>query len=89
MEVLSEYSLHGAAKVGKAERVKALIASGRDVNAKEGQRKRTPANVAAVSGQNKALKLLLEADADVNAGDGVSVTICGMIHLCLYLFTLI
>jgi ankyrin repeat protein len=70
-EVLSKYSLHAAASAGKAEHVRALIAAGLNVNAKGGERERTPAHLAAASGHNKALQLLLDAGADLNAKDWV------------------
>ena len=73
VEVLSEYSLHAAAKAGNAERVSAFIAAGQDVNARDGRRKVTPAHLAAAGGHGEALKLLLDAGADVNAEDYVSL----------------
>ena len=73
-EVLSEYSLHAAAKAGKAERVSSFIAAGQDVNARgtePGDCGQSPAHWAAAGGHGRVLKLLLDAGADVNTEDGV------------------
>ena len=55
--------------VGRAEAfdVSSLIAAGQDVNARGGRRKVTPAHMAAAGRHGEALKLLLDAGADVNA----------------------
>jgi ankyrin repeat protein len=70
LEVLSEHSLHAAAKAGIAERVRAFIAAGRDVNGKEGQHGMTPVHLAVLGGHDEVLKLLLAAGADANATKG-------------------
>ena len=49
--------------------MRALIGAGHDVNASSGQRRMTPAHLAAAGGHDKALKLLLAAGADANAKD--------------------
>ena len=78
LAVLSEYSLHAAAKAGKAERVSALIAAGQDVNAQGGQYfdGMTAAQLAVLGGHDEALKVLLAAGVDVNAKNGV----CQSVH---------
>ena len=75
LAVLSEYSLHAAAKAGKAERVSALIAAGQDVNAQGGQHGMTAAQLAVLGGHDEALKVLLAAGVDVNATNGVSQSV--------------
>ena len=75
LEVLSGYSLHAAAKAGKAERVRALIAAGQDVNAQGGQHGMTAAELAVLGGHDEALKVLLAAGGNVNAKNWVSLSV--------------
>ena len=77
LAVLSEYSLHAAAKAGKAERMSALIAAGQDVNAQGGQHfdGMTAAQLAVLGGHDETLKVLLAAGVDVNAKNGVSQSV--------------
>ena len=87
LEVLSGYSLHAAAKAGKAERVSALIAAGQDVNARGGQYfdgiffgftvgyGMTAAELAVLGGHDEALKVLLAAGGNVNAKNWVSLSV--------------
>ena len=81
LEVLSEYSLHAAAKAGKAERVRALIAAGHDVNAQGGQYfdGMTAAELAVLGGHDEALKVLLAGGANVKARNTVSMVKSAMI----------
>jgi hypothetical protein len=81
LAVLSEYSLHAAAKAGKAERVSALIAAGQDVNAQGGQYfdGMTAAQLAVLGGHDEALKVLLAAGVDVKARNTVSMVKSAMI----------
>ena len=80
LEVLSEHSLHAAAKAGIAERVRAFIAAGRDVNGKEGQHGMTPVHLAVLGGHDEVLKLLLAAGVDANTKNGVSPSIWAHMH---------
>ena len=77
LEVLSGCPLHAAAKAGKAERVRALIAAGQDVNAQGGQYfdGMTAAELAVLGGHDEALKVLLAGGVDVNAKYGVSQSV--------------
>ena len=85
LEVLSEYSLHAAAKAGKAERVRALIAAGQEVNAQGGQYfdGMTAAQLAVLGGHDETLKVLLAAGVDVNAKNGVSPSVHRSLSLSL------
>ena len=78
--VLSEHSLHAAAKAGNAECVGALVAKGHGVNAKGGQHDMTPAHLASAGGHGEALELLVAAGADVNAKDRVSRSLWAHAH---------
>ena len=79
--VLSEHSLHAAAKAGIAECVSALVAKGHGVNAKGGQHDMTPAHLAAAGGHGEALELLVAAGVDHNVKDRVSLSIWAHAHV--------
>ncbi len=65
---IGESDLITASRAGHTERVKALLASGADVNAKD--KDGVPAfMVAAMNGHTETVKALMAAGADVNAKD--------------------
>ncbi len=66
-------SLHQAAADGDVDRVKLLISTGADVNAKNADR-RTPLHLAAALGGKDAVLMLVRSGADINAKDKNSRT---------------
>ncbi len=68
-----ETELHVAAKANDADRVKALIASGAKLDARD-KDQRTPLLVATHADAVNAARVLIEAGADVNARDNIRDT---------------
>jgi ankyrin repeat protein len=68
---LGETALHVCARTGKPEAVKALIASGATVDTIENWRGQTPLMWAAAEGHSAAMRVLIEAGADVNARSSI------------------
>ncbi len=68
-EIAAYDGLHRAAAAGDAEAIRALAASGADLNARDNAG-RTPVHVAAFAASAPALTALAEAGADMNALDG-------------------
>lgn len=66
-------SLNEAAEKGDASRVRSLISSGTDINAKDAEG-RTALMYAARNGQGEVVRILIEAGADVNARDNEGMT---------------
>src|SRR5207244_4291264 len=62
-----ETAVMTAARTGKVEALKVLLARGADVNARESTRGQTALMWAAAEGNAAAVSLLVEAGADVNA----------------------
>ncbi len=65
-EIASYTGLHLAAHEGRVDEINRLIASGADVNARDGAG-RTPAHVAAFASHDAALAALAKGGADMNA----------------------
>jgi ankyrin repeat protein len=68
---LGETALHLCARTGKPAAVKALVASGAVVDTVENWRGQTPLMWAAAEGHADAMKVLIEAGADVNARSSI------------------
>jgi ankyrin repeat protein len=68
---LGETALHVCARTGKPEAVKALIARGATVDTIENWRGQTPLMWAAAEGHADAMRVLIEAGADVNARSSI------------------
>ena len=62
-------TLHKACKKGDIEAVKQHLASGADVNAKDGLYGTTPLHHAAYEDHKEVAELLIDKGSDVNAGD--------------------
>lgn len=76
-EIAAYTGLHAAAARGDAESARRLIASGANVNERDGYR-RTPLHVATFAKQRDIIALLVKAGADINAQerdryDGVTI----------------
>jgi ankyrin repeat protein len=65
----NELSLHEAARLGVVSRIRALLAEGAQIDARDGEGK-TALVHAAMAGEAAAVRLLCEAGADVNTGAG-------------------
>jgi ankyrin repeat protein len=68
---LGETALHLCARTGKPEAVRALLAHGATVDTIENWRGQTPLMWAAAEGHGDAMKVLIEAGADVNARSSI------------------
>jgi ankyrin repeat protein len=68
---LGETALHLCARTGKPQAVKALVANGATVDTIENWRGQTPLMWAAAEGHADAMKVLIEAGADVNARSSI------------------
>lgn len=68
---LTETDLHRAAAAGRTDDIRALLAAGAAVDARDGQG-RTPLLIATYANRVEAARLLIEAGADVNAKDAIS-----------------
>src|SRR5687767_3522287 len=68
---LGETALHLCARTGKPEAVRALLAKGATVDPIENWRGQTPLMWAAAEGHGDAMKVLIEAGADVNARSSI------------------
>jgi ankyrin repeat protein/transglutaminase-like putative cysteine protease len=65
---VSETSIHGAARLGALDKVKAFLEKGVDVNAKDAEGM-TPLHLAAYGGHREIVEFLLSQGADVHAKD--------------------
>ena len=65
-EAAAFQGLHRAAHMGDLATIRALVAGGADLEARD-SRGRTPAHVAAFASEDEALRILAEAGADMNA----------------------
>ena len=70
---LGETALHLCALTGKPEAVRVLLANGATVDTIENWRGQTPLMWAAAEGHGDAMKMLIEAGADVNARSSIIV----------------
>ena len=68
---LGETALHLCARTGKPEAVKALVAKGATLDTIENWRGQTPLMWAAAEGHADAMRVLIEAGADVNARSSI------------------
>ena len=68
---LGETALHLCARTGKPEAVRALLAHGASIDVIENWRGQTPLMWAAAEGHVDAMKVLIEAGADVNARSSI------------------
>ena len=64
-----EEELHGAARNGQVEEVRALLSEGVDKDCMGGYFETTPLSEAAMSDHVHVAKLLIDAGADINKGD--------------------
>ena len=70
---LGETALHLCSRTGKPEAVRVLIANGASIDVIENWRGQTPLMWAAAEGHGDAMKVLIEAGADVNARSSIIV----------------
>src|SRR5688572_24685427 len=70
---LGETALHLCARTGKPGAIRALLAKGATVDPIENWRGQTPLMWAAAEGHGEAMKVLIEAGADVNARSSIIV----------------
>ena len=70
---LGETALHLCARTGKPEAIRVLLANGATVDTIEDWRGQTPLMWAAAEGHGDAMKVLIEAGADVNARSSIIV----------------